>query len=289
MDAAKKVDLEKPGLTNKLEVGLMVGLIAILFAGLGFLISGVQSVHWGFVGGAAFLSAFFIRGPRAVLRRYKTKELDDAKYPRVRPCVEGLAERAGLDVCPAIVVTERDDCDAFSVRTPHKATIVVGAALLEHLEDRHIEAVLAHEISHIKNRDTAVMALADILVRMTRTMSHLGLVLLLFNGVLDLLWDSEMPWGFVGALIVAPFLAKGLMSVLGRAREFRADRDAARLTGDPNALAEALIRFEKEAQPKKGILRMLNPYGIAPAPSDIRNHPQTEVRVDLLRKMSSGT
>ncbi len=289
MDAAELVELEKPGLTNKLEVGVILGLLALMFAGMGYLVSGMQSVHWGLVVGLAFTSAFFFRAPAAVLRRYRVKELDDAEHPDVSECVARLAKRADLSEPPALRVTERDDCDAFSVRTPRKATIVMGTGILAHLDARHREAVLAHEISHIKNRDTAVMGLADILVRMTRTMGYIGIVVLIANGPLSLIWEQEMPWGFAATLIGAPFVAKGLLSLLGRARELRADRDAARLTGDPMALAEALEHLEKENPPKKGILRALNPYGIAPAPSDIRNHPATEVRVDLLEEMAKGT
>jgi heat shock protein HtpX len=284
------VELEKPGISNKVEAGLIIGLIASMFAGLGFLISGFQTVHWGVVIGVAFVSVFFFRGPLAVLRRYRVKELDDAKYPGVRGCVARLSERAGLEAIPDVKMTTRDECDVFSVQTPNKATIVVGTAVLDYLEERLLEGVLAHEISHIKNRDTAVMGIADVLVRMTRTMSHLGLVLLLMGGVLELLWDSEMPWGFVSTLIFAPFVAKGLLALLGRARELRADRDAAKLTGDPMALAEALVEFDDKARPnkKRGILRALNPYGIAPAPSDIRNHPATEVRVSRLEKLAEA-
>jgi heat shock protein HtpX len=199
--------------------------------------------------------------------------------------VTQLSKRAGLDEVPDIRMTTRDDCDVFSVQTPKTATIVVGTAVLDYLSSEHLRAVLAHEISHIRNRDTLVMGIADILVRMTRTMSGLGLILLLVNGVLTLLFDSQMPWGFVTALIGAPFIAKGLMKLLGRARELRADRDAAKLTGDPEALAKALEIFAEHAQPKRGLLRSMNPYGVAPAPSDIRNHPKTQIRVDLLRGM----
>jgi heat shock protein HtpX len=259
-----------------------------MFAGLGFLISGVQSVHWGLVLGVAFLSTFFIRGPFAVLRRYRAKDLDDTKHPGVRDELERLAARAGLVEAPDLKVTDRDDCDVFSVSTPRKATIVVGSAVLASLASEHLRAVLAHEVSHIKNRDTVVMGVADILVRMTRTMSSLGLILLVVNGVLTMLFDKEMPWGFVGVLIVAPFLAKGVLSLLGRARELRADRDAARLTGDPESLATALELFDAHAKPKRGLLRALNPYGIAPTPSDIRNHPKTELRTDLLRNMAGA-
>ncbi len=290
MELADHIELEKPGLSNRLEAGVIISVIALMFAGLGFLVSGMQTVHWGVVVGVAFASVFFFRGPAAVLRRYRVKELDDAEYPGVRAAVGRLAMRAGIEHVPDLKVTTRDDCDVFSVQTPHKATIVLGTAVLDHADARHLEAVLAHEVSHIKNRDTAVMGIADVLVRMTRTMSHLGLLLLVVNGALTMLWESQMPWGFVFALVAAPFVAKGLLSILGRARELRADRDAAKLTGDPKALAEALVAFEKKAKPteKRGLLRALNPYGIAPAPSDIRNHPATVTRVELLERMATA-
>ncbi|RLB55661.1 MAG: hypothetical protein DRJ42_05620 [Deltaproteobacteria bacterium] len=280
------VALEGSGVRNGVELGIILALIGLIFAGLGFLIAGRQTIHWGVVAGLAFTSVFFFRGPLAVLRRYRTRPLADETRPVLVECVERLSSRAGLTEVPDLRITDRDDCDAFSVGAVRIKTNVLGTELIAHLEPRHLEAVIAHEVSHIKNRDTMVMGVADLFVRMTRTMSHLGLLLLVVNGALTQLFDGGISWGFVAALICTPMLAKGLLMALGRARELRADRDAVKLTGDASALAEALVLFEKHAQPKRGMLRSMNPYGIAPAPSDIRNHPPTEMRVELLRAMA---
>jgi heat shock protein HtpX len=271
-----------------IEVVALLGALLALFAGLGFLVAGTHTIHWGVVAGVALLGGFLFRAPHAILRRYRAVPIDEELHRGAVEAVRKLATKAGLDEPPELRVTKRDECDAFSVATPRRATIVIGEGLLARLDERHLEAVIAHEIGHIKNRDTAVLGFADLVVRMTRVLSQLGLVLLVANGVLELLSSATLPWGFVLALLVTPYVAKALFSVLGRAREHRADADAARLTGDPEALAEALEHLHDAPRPTKTtrLLRALNPYGIAPSPSGLRDHPPTALRAERLRRLA---
>lgn len=264
---------------------MILGVLVLMFAGLGYLVSGFESVHWGIVVGAGFASVFFFRSPQAILKRYRARPLAPPARDRLEAIVASLAREAGLDDVPEVLTTTRD-CDAFSVATPRRATIVVGEGLLDGFEDREVRAILAHEISHVKNHDTVVLGVADLVVRMTRTIASLGLVLVVANLGLDFLFESHVPWGFVAALVITPWLARTLFSVLGRARERRADVDAAALTNDPMALAAALERLEGLPKPKKSVLRAMNPYGIAPAPSNLRNHPPTAVRIARLEALA---
>ena len=140
--------------------------------------------------------------------------------------------------------------------------------------------MLAHEISHLDNGDTRVMALADVIARLTRVMSLIGIGLLLLNLPFVMTDEVYVSWPLVALLIFAPTIVALLQLALSRTREYDADLDAAALTGDPVGLAQALARLERY----QGALweDILMPGRRAPDPSILRTHPTTQDRVKRL-------
>ena len=143
--------------------------------------------------------------------------------------------------------------------------------------------MLAHELSHIRNRDLWLMMLADAIGRLTSLMSNAGLVLLVLNLPLVLTGQAVTPWALVALLVLAPTATSLLQLALSRAREFDADLDAARLTGDPAGLASALAKLER----RQGRFweEVILPGRRMPDPSLLRTHPPSGERVRRLLEL----
>jgi len=162
--------------------------------------------------------------------------------------------------------------------------IAISDGMLRSLDLRELAGVLAHEISHIRNRDLWLMSLADLIGRLTRLMTLLGLALLVVGLPLWLGAAAQLPWALLLLLLFAPQLTMLLQLALSRAREFDADLDAAGLTGDPAGLASALLKLERR---QRGVWeQILMPGRRLPEPSLLRSHPPTAQRVARLEALS---
>jgi heat shock protein HtpX len=173
--------------------------------------------------------------------------------------------------------------NAFAVGSPEHSAIGITAGLLRGLDRRELAGVLAHEISHIRRRDTWVMSLADLITRATHGLSVIGQVLLLLNFPLLLMGALTVPWTAVLLLILAPTLSGLLQLALSRAREYDADLGAVELTGDPRGLASALGRLERLNA--GWIERIFLPGRRVPDPSLLRTHPSTAERIRRLHEL----
>jgi heat shock protein HtpX len=200
--------------------------------------------------------------------------------PEVHDVMRKLTARADLPSVPSLYYVPSQMMNAFAVGKPEDSAIAVTDGLLRGLTLRQLAGVLAHEVSHIRSGDLRVMALADVLNRMTSFMSTFGLFGLIFSIPANLAAGIQIPWlGFV-LLLAAPTLGGLLQLALSRAREYDADLDAASLTGDPEGLALALQTLERQ----QGALweNIVLPGGRSPHPSLLRSHPKTEDRVARL-------
>jgi heat shock protein HtpX len=170
--------------------------------------------------------------------------------------------------------------NAFTVGNRADSAIALTDGLLRRLTMREITAVLAHEVSHVANNDMWVMGLADLVSRITSTLSLFGQMLVLINLPLLMLGGVTLPWLPLLLLVAAPTISALLQLALSRAREYDADLDGAQLTGDPAGLASALQKLERY---QGGLLeRVLLPGRRIPDPSLLRTHPHTEERVRRL-------
>jgi heat shock protein HtpX len=177
--------------------------------------------------------------------------------------------------------------NAFATGTPDKAVVGITEGLLRRLSLRELAGVLAHEISHIRNNDLAVMSLADVMTRFTQSLSYLALFLAIFNLPGLLMGESDISLAALLLLYLAPTLGSLLQLGLSRTREYDADLEGAQLTGDPGGLASALEKLERYQGNFWEDLTLPVPGRRIPQPSLLRSHPPTEERIRRLLALES--
>jgi heat shock protein HtpX len=280
LDAAER---RRHKLRNLLQSALLLGGMVALLTVCGWLLFGPDGVL-GMAMGAALALIFGPRiSPHMVLRLYAACEIAPEQLPAVYGVLAKLGERAGLERAPRLHYIPSATLNAFAVGDRHDAVIALTDGILRRLDLRELAGVLAHEISHIRNRDLWLMNLADLTGRLTRVMTLLGLGLLVIGLPLWLGGGARPPALLIVVLLFAPQLTVLLQLALARAREFDADLDAAGLTGDPAGLILALAKLERYQQ---GLWeQILMPGYRSPEPSLLRSHPSTEERVARLEAL----
>jgi heat shock protein HtpX len=182
-----------------------------------------------------------------------------AEQPELVRAVENVAIAAGLDHTPPVYLVEDDAPNAFAAgRTPKDAYVAATTGLVAMMDQRELEGVMAHEISHIRNRDVRLMTLAAVLVGVIALMADLLFRVSLFGGGRRNDRDGGNPLTLVigiAALVLAPISAALLQASLSRRREYLADTSAAEITGDPEGLARALAKLGNDTRPLKHVTR----------------------------------
>lgn len=258
---------------NLLILTCMGGLLFLT----GWLIFGPDAALWIGLGGVLLLVLGSNLSPGLALRLHGARPLAAHQSPELHGVVERLARKAGLATVPGLYRIPSRAPNAFAVGEEGNAAIAVTDGLLETMTLREMAGVLAHEVSHVMNGDVRAMALADNVRRLTHATSILGQLILLFSLPLILSGALEIHWIWLGLLVLAPSLSALMQLALSRNREFRADLDAAQLTGDPEGLASALNKLERQA---RGWGRL---FGYAREPAEmLRSHPKSEERIERL-------
>lgn len=213
------------------------------------------------------------------LRLYGARPLHPNEAPDLWAVLRELAARAGLPAVPVPHYVPSGVVNAFATGTKHHAAIALTDGLLRSLTPRELTGVLGHEIAHIANEDLRVMGLADSISRLTHLLALLGQIMLLFS-LPALLWGTvAIQWPALLLLAVSPQL---VLLGLSRVHEFDADRLTAELTGDPQGLALALAKIERESR------AWLLPGWGNPEPSWLRTHPATTERIQRLRELADS-
>lgn len=266
-------------LRNALHTIVLIGGSAILLALIAWTVFGPSGLVWAAIGGAFGLWTMGRVSPKMVLGLYKARALAPEELPDVHRVVRELARRADLPSVPQLYYVPSKMLNAFAVGAPQDSAIAVTDGLVRAMTMRQLAGILAHETAHIRSGDLKVMALADVLTRITSTMSMLGLIGIpaLFGAGIDI------PWLGILLLIFAPTLGGLLQLGLSRTREYDADLDGAALTGDPAGLASALDTLERR---QGRVWEGLFPAGRVPSPSLLRTHPATKDRVARLLSLT---
>ncbi|HYG90880.1 MAG TPA: zinc metalloprotease HtpX [Azospirillum sp.] len=282
-DAAVAEVHRRHKVTNLLHSALLLGGMVLLLTLCGWVIAGGEGVLWAFAAGALSLLFSPRVSPRLVLGMFGARRLSYAEAPRLFEVVDAISRRAGLRAVPDLWYIASPILNAFTVGSRERAAIAITDGLLRELSLRELAGVLAHEVSHIRNNDLAVMGLADMVANLTRFMALFGTILLLFNLPLMLMEQEPFPWALVLLLTLAPTAGALLQLALSRTREFDADLDAAHLTGDPEGVASALVRIEGlQGRFWEG---MMFPGRRPGGPSLLRTHPDTDERVRRLMEL----
>ncbi len=268
------------GLQSVLLLAAMGGLLALI----GWLLWGGSGIVTLLIAGLVMVLVNPAFAPQWIMRMYGARPLRPAEVPGLYQALHELARRAELDEVPTLHYVPSRMVNAFAVGRAGQSAIAVTDALLRVLPGREVVAVLAHEISHIRSSDTWVMGLADMFSRLTSLLTLFGMLLLLVNLPLLVMNEVTISWFAILLLIVAPNLSALAQLGLSRTREYDADLNAVRLTGDPEGLAQALLRIERVSG--AWLERILLPGRGLPDPSLLRSHPPTEARVRRLRELT---
>jgi len=268
-------------LNNLLQSALMLSGMTALLALIGYVLAGRDGLV--ITGSFAFVFLTFGRGASKawMLKGIGAVKLRTDQAPALHNILAELSARAGLGHVPSIYLLDAEMMLGFSAgNSENDAAIVLTGPLVQGLSAREVAGVMAHEVSHIASGDLAVMGMADLITRMTRTLSMVGLILFVFNIPMAAAGGGYLPWGALVLLVVAPLMSFVMQMALSRAREFEADFGAVNISGDGEALAHALEKLETQ---QRGLLRhVFLPHQPGTEPSMLRSHPITQERVERI-------
>jgi heat shock protein HtpX len=270
---------------NFLHKALLLLAMAGLLGALGWLFGGFQGLMLAFGLGFFFMLVSPSFSPKIILRMYGARPLDPDRAPEVAEIVRELSRRADLDMPPDLYVLPIRFLNAVSVGSGDDRALGVTVGLLQILDRRELTAVIGHELGHLATGDTRVTQLADVLGRVTEVMGSIGKLLLFLNLAFWVLGEPIVSWLVIAILIFAPVVSGLLQLALARTREFSADLNAVRLTGDPEGLARALRKLEEVNESL--VRRFLVPGYRDRAPSVLRSHPHIDARIERLEDLES--
>ena len=268
---------------NRVQSLLLLLLMGAFLALVGWLLWGQDGVIVLITFGSILLLLNPGTTPWLIMRMYGAVRLAPEQAPMLHSALRELSGRAGLSKIPELYYIPSRIVNAFALGQRDNAAIALSDGLLRVLDSREAVAVLAHELSHVRNNDIRVMGVADLFSRLTSMLSIFGLLLLVINLPLLLMGAVNVNWVAILILIFAPNLSALAQMGLSRTREYDADLNAVSLTGDPEGLAKALLKIEQGGG--RLLERILLPGRHVPEPSLLRTHPPTAERVRRLMQL----
>jgi heat shock protein HtpX len=278
-----------------MRTALLLAAMTALFLMVGYLIAGEGGALIAFVLALAMNGWAYWNSDRMVLRMHNARPVTRASAPELVGLVEQLARRAELPM-PAVYVLESNQPNAFATgRNPENSAVAVTRGLIQSCDSEELAGVIAHELAHIKNRDTLIMTITATLAGAIGFLSQFAFF---FGGGRD----NRNPLGAIGVLLVmilAPLAAMLVQMAISRTREYSADRAGAMICGQPLWLARALQRIEQlargvvnepaERNPASAHLFIINPLHMGGIDNLFRTHPPTADRVRRLRDLAGAT
>ena len=270
-------------MSNTLKTALLLGAMTGLLMFLGEALGGAQGLVFGFVIAVAANFASYWFSDTIVLRMYGAQEVGpDHRLHRI---VSRLARSAGLPE-PRVYVIPQASPNAFATgRNPQHAAVAATEGILQILDDRELEGVLAHELAHVKHRDILISSVAATLAAAVMMISRFAMF---FGGSRDDR-EGQNPIALLATLILAPIAAMLIQAAISRSREFDADAGGAAIAGGPLGLASALKKLEAasqvvplDANPATAHMFIIKPLSLSGLMSLFSTHPPTEQRIQAL-------
>ena len=283
---------------NVLKTGFLLALLTVLLVFIGQLMGGAQGATIAFGFALIMNLVMYWFSDRIALAMHRAKPLSESEAPQVYRAVREIASREHMPM-PKLYWIPTKTPNAFATgRSPSHASVAVTAGLVELMGDEELKGVLAHELSHVKNRDTLVMTIAAAIAGAIMFLARMAEWSLWLGGGRSR--DSEHRGG--GALqivallliaILAPLAAMLIQLAISRTREYGADATGARLAGTPQGLASALEKLEMakhdyplpNANPATAHLFIINPLSAGAIAGLFSTHPPVKERVRRLRSM----
>jgi heat shock protein HtpX len=265
---------------------LLLAALTALFMGLGYTMGGAGGAIIAFLVAAGMNLFTYWNADRIVLRMHNAHEVDARSAPQLHGIIRELATRGGLPM-PRVYLIDSPHPNAFATgRNPENAAVAATTGLLAILDTNEVAAVMAHELAHVKNRDTLVMTMTATIAGAISMLANFGLF---FRG-----GGNQNLLATLLAVIVAPFAAMLVQLAISRTREYGADRGGAMMHGDPRALARALAKLAGAARRIPNPVAERNPAAsalyIVPGmggDSLFSTHPATENRIAALEAMAA--
>ena len=272
---------------------LLLAGITALFLGIGFLIGGAAGALIALAIACAMNMFAWWNSDKMVLRMYGAKEVDRRSAPGFYGIIEQLAHNAELPM-PKVYIIEGDQPNAFATgRNPENAAIAATTGLLDRLSHEETAGVMAHELAHVRNRDTLIQTITATLAGAIGMLANFAFF---FGG-----HGRNNPLGIIGVLLIAilgPLMAMVVQMAISRGREYEADRIGAEICGHPLWLASALERIQAGAEaidneaaeehPATAHMFIINPLHAHAVDGLFSTHPATENRVRRLREMAGA-
>ncbi|TMH33485.1 MAG: zinc metalloprotease HtpX [Betaproteobacteria bacterium] len=275
---------------NWFRTGLLMAAIMALFGAVGAVLGGGQGMLLALAFGLVTNLWAYWFSDTMVLRLYRAQEVDQASAPLLYNTVRDLARSAGLPM-PRVYLIDEEQPNAFATgRSPQHAAVAATTGILRLLSPRELAGVLAHELSHVKHRDILTSTITASIAGAIATLAQFGMF---FGGRDD---DNRNPVLALLVLIIAPIAAMLIQLAISRGREYGADHGGAELSGDPQALADALAKIDRyakglplppaEAHPATAQMMIVNPLHGGGIAGLFSTHPPVEERIRRLRAMA---
>jgi heat shock protein HtpX len=278
---------------NYLRTAILLAGLTALFMAVGYLIGGQAGMMIALVVAAAMNLFSYWNSDKLVLSMHGAQEVDARAAPELYDIVQQLAGRAGLPM-PRLYLMDNPQPNAFATgREPEHAAVAVTTGLLQSLSRDEVAGVIAHELAHVKNRDTLIMTITATIAGAISMLAQFGMF---FGGSHR---DNQGGMGIVGTIlmvILAPLAAMLVQMAISRTREYAADRMGAEILGQPLALASALAKISNAAQhiendtaernPASAHLFIVNPLTGRGMDNLFSTHPATENRIAALQELA---
>lgn len=279
-------------LGNWIKTSILMAGIMALFGAIGGYVGGSSGMFLALLfGGVMNVFAYWF-SDSMVLKMYKAREVDETSAPQFYNMVKELAQRAGLPM-PRVYLIDEAQPNAFATgRNPEHAAVAATTGILRMLSARELRGVMAHELAHVKHRDILISTISATMAGAISALANFAM----FFGGRDSEGNRSNPIASIAVALLAPLAASLIQMAISRAREFEADRGGAEISGDPNALADALTKIDTfargipmpvaEAHPATAQMMIMNPLSGRGIAGLFSTHPATEERVAKLRGLA---
>jgi heat shock protein HtpX len=278
---------------NMLKTTLFLALLTGLFIAVGGLLGGRSGMVMAFVFALImnFVSYWF--SDKIVLKMYGAQPIGEAEAPAVHRIVRTLATKAGIPM-PKLYLIPSESPNAFATgRSPQHAAVAVTSGIMRIMDEKELEGVLAHELSHVLNRDVLISTIAATVAGAISMLANMAQWGLMFGGARH---DDDdrgaNPIALILTVILAPLAAMLIQMAVSRSREYQADASGAQLTRNPAGLASALGKLGQatrmvpmDANPATAHLFIVNPLSGRSLANLFATHPPLEDRIARLRAM----
>jgi heat shock protein HtpX len=280
---------------NGFKTAILMTAMMVLFILVGNLIGGETGMMFAFVFSLALNFGSYFFSDKIVLKMYRAQEVSEKDAPQLYNIVENLSSKAGLPM-PRVYIMNNPTPNAFATgRNPEHSAVAVTTGIMNILNKDELEGVIAHELSHIKNRDILVSTIAATLVGTITFIARMAGWAAMFGGGRSER-DRDNVWGDLALMILAPVAAVLIQMAISRSREYMADESGAQITGKPLGLANALNKLTKanemipmaNAGTSSAHMFIVNPLSGKSLMKLFSTHPPLEDRIKRLNEIAAG-